>query len=213
MAKDVKNSISEAGVTIVELLVVCVIIAIVAGFALMQRGSANEQFKRQNVARELKFAFERARSDSVKRRADVTANQAKVVVDTGTFTLATDRDSDGTITNADDFQTNFAAQNVVIAGQGGTSVPITIYFDQRGETVNSVGAAISAAFYVCNVSCASPNNANANIVLITPTGTVNLLAGGATPPTFNAPTVAAPVANAANVDLNVWTLRTPTPAP
>ena len=63
------NSKSQAGVTIVELLVVCVIIAIIAGFALMQRGGANEQFQRQNVARELKFALERARFDSVKRRA------------------------------------------------------------------------------------------------------------------------------------------------
>ena len=207
------NSQSQAGVTIVELLVVCVIIAIIAGFALMQRGGANEQFQRQNVARELKFALERARFDSVKRRADSTPVRAKVVVDTGSFTLATDRDLDGTITVADEFQTSLAGQNIVLAGQGSTSVPITIYFDQRGETVNSVGTSISAAFYVCNISCASPGNDDANIVLVTSTGTVNLLGGGATPPTFNAPTVAAPVANAANVDLNIWVQMTPTPGP
>jgi prepilin-type N-terminal cleavage/methylation domain-containing protein len=201
----------QTGVTLVELLVVCVIIAILAGFALMLRGGANEQFQRQNVARELKFAFERARFDSVKRRADATADRARVVVEAGSFTLATDKNLDGTITTADDFQTNFAVQNIAIAGQGSSSVPMTIYFDQRGETVDSAGASISAAFYLCNVSCASPGNDDANIVLITPTGTVDMLGGGASVPTFNAPTVAAPVANAANVDLNIWVQMTPTP--
>ena len=155
------KSNTEAGVTVVELLVVCVVIAIIAGIAMMQRGSANEQFQRQNVARELKFAFERARFDSVKRRADATSNRAKVVVDSGSFTLTTYRTSDGITFTAEDFQTSFAAQNVVIAGQGGSSVPMTIYFDQRGETVDSVSAAISAAFYVCNASCASPGRARA----------------------------------------------------
>ena len=60
----------QAGISLVELLVVIVIIAIVASVALMRRGSANEQFQRQNASRELKTAFERARFDSVKRRAD-----------------------------------------------------------------------------------------------------------------------------------------------
>ena len=52
---------NEAGFSLVEMIVVLVIIGIISTFAFMQRGSANEQFKRQNVARELKVAFERAR--------------------------------------------------------------------------------------------------------------------------------------------------------
>jgi Tfp pilus assembly protein FimT len=213
MAGKVSKSNTQAGITVVELLVVCVVIAILAGFAMMQRGGANEQFQRQNIARELKFAFERARFDSVKRRADVTSSMAKVSVESGSFTLATDRDMDGTITNADDFQTSFSGQNVVIAGRGSSTVPMTIYFDQRGETVNSSGAPMSASFYVCNVSCASPGSDDANIVMITPTGTVNLLAGDANPQPFNPPTVAGPIGNAANIDLNSWAQMTPTPAP
>jgi prepilin-type N-terminal cleavage/methylation domain-containing protein len=203
----------QDGVTVVELLVVVLIISVVAALAIMNRGSANEQFQRQNVAHELKIAFERARFDSVKRRADTTSIRAKVVVDTTSFTLATDRDLDGTITTADNSQYSTGAQNTVITGQGATSVPLTIYFDQRGETVNSDGTPMTASFYVCQASCASPSDANANIVLITPTGTVNLLPGGATPQTFNAPTVAAPIGDAANIDLNSWAQLTPTPAP
>ena len=48
---------AQEGWSLVELLVVIVIISVVASLALMQRGNANEQFKRQNVARELKVAY------------------------------------------------------------------------------------------------------------------------------------------------------------
>ena len=67
----------QDGTTLVEALVVILIISIVAAMAIMNRGSADEQFKRQNLARELKVAFERARFDSVKRRAE-GATRARV---------------------------------------------------------------------------------------------------------------------------------------
>ena len=212
MGREYRKFNAQDGTTVVEVMVVVIIISIIAAFAIMQKGTANEQFQRQNVARELKFAFERARFDSVKRRADAEPVRAKVVVDTTSFTLATDRDLDGTITTADNSQYAIGGQNLVIAGQGETSVPLTIYFDQRGETVNFDGTPMTASFYVCHASCASPSNENANIVLITPTGTVNLMPGGATPQTFNEPTVAEPIGDAANIDLNSWAqLPTPTP--
>jgi prepilin-type N-terminal cleavage/methylation domain len=50
------NFKSQRGVTLIELLVVIVIIAVVSAFALMQRGKSNEQFQRQNIARQLKVA-------------------------------------------------------------------------------------------------------------------------------------------------------------
>src|SRR4051812_47613630 len=91
----------QSGVTFIELMVVIVIIAIVAAIALMQRGSADEQFKRQNVARNLKTAFERARFDSVKRRADSSSIPAvplaAVQIEATRFTLATDANQDGVI--------------------------------------------------------------------------------------------------------------------
>ena len=176
----------QDGTTLVEVLVVVVIISIVAAFAIMNRGSANEQFKRQNVARELKVAFERARFDSVKRRAE-GANQAHVVVDAGTYTLVTDVNQDGdTLDPVDSLTTNFAGQNISISSDG-TSLPVTVTFDKRGETTYTD----DPVFLVCNGSCTFSNDtsANANIVLVTPTGTVNLLPGGSTPPTFAAPNV------------------------
>jgi prepilin-type N-terminal cleavage/methylation domain-containing protein len=45
---------SQSGVSLVELLVVMIIIALVASIAFMSRGSANEIFQRQNGSYQLK---------------------------------------------------------------------------------------------------------------------------------------------------------------
>src|SRR4029079_12806544 len=90
MTRGYPHTTDESGVTLIELLVVIVIIVIVCAIALMQRGSADAQFKRQNVARELKVAFERARFDSVKRRAQASPEaRVTVVVDTSSYALTT----------------------------------------------------------------------------------------------------------------------------
>lgn len=175
---------NQAGVSVTEMLVVIVVIAIIAGFALMQRGSANVQLKRQNAAQELKVAFERARFDSVKRRTD-SAHSATVTVTPNSYTLRTyNNDVNGNpVTQT---QTTNLPSGIVIGRYDGTSLTSTdVSFSMRGETPSSP----APQFYVCNVSCSSPTSANSNIVLVTPTGTVNLLPGGTALPTFGVPTM------------------------
>jgi Tfp pilus assembly protein FimT len=174
-------------------LVVIVIIAVVASIALMQRGSANQRFQRQNVALELKAAFERARFDSVKRHADTPAKRASVLVNGNSFTLTTGIDEFGTPGSGVSVTTNFASQNISIS-QIGFTFPVKVAFNRRGEVVavDSTGTAVSPEFLICNGECRNLGDAstgNANVVFVTPTGTVNLLAGGSTPPNFNAPPV------------------------
>jgi len=181
------NLCGQAGISLPELLVVTVVIAIVASLALMQFGGSREQFQRQNVAQQLKQAFERARFDSVKRRAAVANQQAKVIVTATSYTLLTDNNANGVTTDAaDSVVTNFTGQGFSITGNSMT-FPVTVSFDKRGETATT-GAA-NPIFWVCNGTCTagSTTNSNANIVLVTPTGTVNLLSGSSTPPNFNAP--------------------------
>jgi prepilin-type N-terminal cleavage/methylation domain-containing protein len=180
----------ENGATLVELIVVMVIVAIIAGIAVTQRGPANAQFQRQNVATQLKNAFERARFDSVKRRAQASPDvRATVQVNASSYTLTTYKvDSTGTAT-ADTLTTGTSPQNVVIAGIESVTLPFTLYYNQRGEAVDVNGTSISPAFYVCSVSCSSPSNSNANLLIVTPTGTVNMLSGGSRVPTFTAPLV------------------------
>src|SRR5687768_2574274 len=121
---------SESGVSLVELMVVVLIIAIVISIAVFSPGNANEQFKRQNAARELKVAFERARFDSVKRRADATGTPtvplAYVRIDNATqFTLVTDANQDGDVTDAGDAVATAFPTNINLAPRTGLSLPIT----------------------------------------------------------------------------------------
>ena len=183
------NCAAQRGVTLTELLIVIIIIGIVSTFALMQRGSANEQFQRQNVARELKVAFERARFDSVKRRAECSGVQAKVVVNATNFTLWTDKDADGTPESSETESTDFSGQNIVVSGPG-FSLPVTVSFNQRGEVTATDGTVSSTnpGFFVCNgVSCpGTPTNGDTNKVYVTQTGTVDLIGGGESLPSFGA---------------------------
>jgi prepilin-type N-terminal cleavage/methylation domain-containing protein len=183
------NRSQQSGVTLPELLVVCVIIAILAGFALLQRGSTDAQFKRQNAAQSLKEAFERARFDSVKRRAECAANKSKVVVLADSFQLWTDTDLDGTPENSEMETTSIAGQNIVINGIS-LIPPVTVAFNQRGEVDarDSLTITNSPGFLVCNITCSGTlTNSNANKVFVTPTGTVNMIAGSENPPSFGGP--------------------------
>jgi prepilin-type N-terminal cleavage/methylation domain-containing protein len=201
---DSRSAQNQYGVTLVELLSVIAVIAIISTIALMQFGSSKQQFKRQNVAQELKSAFERARFDSVKRRADSTSIQAKVVIDAGSFTLVTDNNANGSTGDPEDSRTtDFSGQNVSITST--LSLPATVYFNKRGEVTDSGGVSMSPSFLVCNPSCtisggnSNANSSNASLVLVTPTGTVNLLAGGSAIPTFAAPSPLSNVAGSTGI--------------
>src|SRR5262249_5964927 len=111
----------EIGVTVTELLVVIVVITIIAGFALMQRGPANVQLMRQNVAQELKSEFERARFDSVKRRAADCVPQARVTLTPTSYTLRTYTMTDPCTAVAND-QVTTLPSGIVIGMYDGTSL-------------------------------------------------------------------------------------------
>jgi len=178
------RSAGQSGFSLVELLVVVIIISIVAAIALMQKGSANAQFQRQNVAIQLKNAFERARFDSVKRRVN-PGEEATVTLSPYQYTLRTySIDASGTATAND--QTTTMPNDIVMGMYGGGPLTAQIVtFNMRGEAVTSP----APQFVVCNSSCNSATDATANIVLVTATGTVNLLPGGSILPNFTAPSV------------------------
>jgi Tfp pilus assembly protein FimT len=182
----------ESGVSLVELLVVCVVIAIVAALAFMQRGTADAQFQRQNAARELKVAFERARFDSVKRRADGSsaAPLAYVEVRTTSFTLRTFNVDANAAAVAVDRVYPFPAGVVASGYNFSLGSSKQVQFDFRGQAAVVGGG--EPQFMICNgATCPSApgNNGETNTVLVTPTGTVNLLPGGIAIPSFNNPTI------------------------
>jgi prepilin-type N-terminal cleavage/methylation domain-containing protein len=176
----------HSGVTITELLVVIVVISVLAGFALMQQGPASEQLTRQNVARDLKTAFERARFDSVKRRADGAVPFATVQIESTQITLTTDANQDGDVDDASDSAVTQFPPNITLAPRTGLSLPLTVSFNRRGEP-----DVVDPVFVICNGSCTFDNDtvSNANIVYVTSTGTVNMLPGGSEVAVFAAPTI------------------------
>ena len=88
--------------------------------------------------------------------------------------------------------TNFSSDGIRITGNN-MAFPVTLTYDDRGNVVakGSDGVGVNPIFYICNGICtsATAGAANSNIVLVSVTGTVNLLDGGASIPSFANPSV------------------------
>jgi type II secretory pathway pseudopilin PulG len=205
---------NQAGFSVVEVLIVVVVIMILAAFAVMQFGASAANLERQNVAREFKVNLERARFDSVKRRATGCADMSRVEITGPTpFQLVTDRDQNGTLNPATETtRVDFTgAGRVLIVDDPAPTYPIVFRFDQRGNVSSgSCGSETPAdtPTTFCQVPCtaATASSNNASLIYVSPTGTVSMLAGGESIPSFSAPSVADMNSNAnyLNPLLAVW---------
>ena len=78
--------------------IVLVIASILVTLAVSRFAGATANLHRQNVAREFKVSLERARFDSVKRRASQSSAMASVsVINETSYSVTTDLDQDGAI--------------------------------------------------------------------------------------------------------------------
>ena len=199
-----------------EMLIVLSIAAVVTTFSVGLFASSKSNINRQNAARQFKNFLERARFDAVKRRA--TAGQYSVVkvLSSTSYSYAIDSNQNGTIDSGETTVVDLSRSGVTIAAN--SSFPMTISFDQRGQatTVDSSSALATALFYFCNGSCtsATSNDQNSNIIYVSATGTVAMMKGGTTLPTFSNPSVTSVAANTTvNPMLAVWSVATTTPTP
>jgi Tfp pilus assembly protein FimT len=215
----------EAGFSVIEVLIILVVLGILVTLAVAQFGKSQENLGRQNIAREFKVSLERARFDSVKRHADVCSDMSRVTIDSSTsFSVSTDLNQNGQLDLPGETRTySFASYgNVTLVGNGVT-LPVTIRFDERGRAFlqgdcdpSSIPTSTVPLFYFCNGTCtaATANSQNANALFISPTGTVAMMTGDSTVPTFDDPSVTS-VGVGTGVDnrLTVWTGTPPTPTP
>lgn len=201
---------SESGASIIEMVLVFVIASILVTFAIGQFAKARKDLQRQNLSRELKINLERARFDSVKRRAvdpgaSVAADtRAWVRIDSATsFTVATDLNMNGILELAETRQISFNDRINASIIASSSNYPLMIKFDQRGQTTitDKSGATIDPSFTVCGINCtaATATANNADVIFISPTGTIAMSPGGTVQPTFQNPTVTV-VSNSANID-------------
>jgi prepilin-type N-terminal cleavage/methylation domain-containing protein len=199
------NQDGQSGVSLVETLIVIVIIVVIASLAFMRMGTANTHFQRQNVTRELKVAFERARFDAVKRHGDGptaagTPMPAFVIVNANSYTLNTDTNRDGTY---ETITTDLSALNITISRFFGEGLPVTVNFDKRGEVsaLDPEGSEIDTRFYICEGTCSvapAPTSVEADLILVTRTGTVTLLNPDIGLPVFGNANVTNPTAYISN---------------
>ena len=217
---------SQTGASIMELLIVLAVAAILATVAISRFDRSGSNLERQNVAREFKADLERARFDSVKRRASTCSDMSRVTINDATsFSVTTDRNQNGTLeTPAETQNMSFAGRSDVTIVGNGVTLPVTIRFDERGhallsDCVTSPPPNVPLVYF-CNGTCtpATADSQNSNVVFISAAGTVALLTGGSTMPTFANPSVSSIDANLqVNPLLAVWDpsapSSTPTPTP
>ncbi len=211
----------QRGASLIELLIVLVIVSIIVAFAVSRFARAGDNLQRQNIAREFKVGLERARFDSVKRRASTCAEMSRVTINNSTsFSTTTDLNQNGTLETAETQNVNFANRSDVTIIGNGVELPLTIRFDERGHARLSDCVSTPPPdvplLYFCNGGCtpSTANSQNSNVIFVSPTGTVAMLNGGGTMPTFDNPNVSNVNSNLqVNPLLAVWSLTTPTPTP
>jgi prepilin-type N-terminal cleavage/methylation domain-containing protein len=190
----------QSGFSLLELLIVLVMIGILTTLALMQLGSSPVDLQRQRMAREFKIYLERARFDSVKRRAEGTAETAKVILNgPASFTALLDLDGDGTMRPDETRTVDFADRtNATIRVSDTWSYPVTLAFDRRGlvTTVDGLGNSVTPLFTICSdCSDASPDITR---ISVSTSGTVAELRAGQNPQALPTPTSTNQVAPTTN---------------
>jgi len=185
---------AQSGKSLMEMLIVLAVGGILVAMAVTRMINAQTNMERQNLAREFKVNLERARFDAVKRRATSLADMTRITVSTATaYKVFLDSNQNGVLDTAEERTVSFSDRsNVKILGEN-LVFPVTITFDRFGNTttVNASGEIISPVFTFCEGECTleTATVVNSNIIAVSSTGTVAMLYGGETLPTFDDPII------------------------
>ncbi|HKP69477.1 MAG TPA: type II secretion system protein [Pyrinomonadaceae bacterium] len=214
---------SEDGYSLIEIVLVMVIMAIMTTFAILALGSSTQNLDRQNITKEFKVSLERARFDSVRRRASECTDMARVEITSATtYNIVTDVNQNGAIDSDDYRPVDFGSRSLVqMVDDPVPTYPVIIRFDERGNASSGTCGAetpVDSPTVFCEIPCTADTATalNSNIVFVSPTGTAAMLTGGETIPTFADPTTTS-VDSASQINplLAVWDLiveATPTPS-
>jgi prepilin-type N-terminal cleavage/methylation domain-containing protein len=186
---------AQSGMSLLEMIIVLAVGGILVALAVTRMINAQTNMERQNLAREFKVNLERARFDAVKRRAIEITDLTRITISTATsYKVLIDLNQNGELDEAAEERTvSFGDRsNVQILGEN-LVFPVTITFDRFGNTkaINGSNEVISPVFTFCEGECTleTATVANSNIISLSATGTVAMMNGGETLPTFDDPTV------------------------
>jgi prepilin-type N-terminal cleavage/methylation domain-containing protein len=179
----------QGGFSLIELFIVLVAIGILTTLAVMQMGRSRVDLQRQRIAREFKVYLERARFDSVKRRAEQTTERASIMITSpSSFTVLLDFDGDGVMRPSEARAVNFSDRtDAVIQVSDAYTWPVRVEFDRRGLVTatqgwvdpDNPGSPITPLFEIC--SDCSDSSPDITRISISSSGTVAELRPGQDP--------------------------------
>lgn len=188
---------AQSGKSLIEMLIILAVGGILVAMAVTRMTSAQANMERQNLAREFKVNLERARFDAVKRRAVSLTDMTRIMVTSPTsYKVWLDLNQNGALETSEERAISFADRSdvkIFVAGVDLTETAVTIRFDRFGNTTTVIndGSIVSPVFTFCEGVCTleTATVVNSNIISLSSTGTVAMLNGGETLPTFEDPTV------------------------
>lgn len=125
---------TEAGFTVVDLLIVISIVGIVTSFALTTTVRARIHLTRTNETRKFASYLEKCRLDSIRRRATTAAQMAQItIINSSSYSVTMDADGDSTI---DSREVSLPVDSALTFNG---PFPRTVYFNWRGRTVDAAG--------------------------------------------------------------------------
>lgn len=165
---------SQRGASLIEVVMVLVMIGVLTSVAVLQFRGVQPNFERQRIVREFKNYLERARFDSIKRRAITNAEMATIVLNGPTsFSATMDFDQSGAIVAAETRQVDFTQRSTTqILVSDTLNYPVTFRFNRRGQVTatDGGGAAVNPVFRIC--SDCSPGSQDVSFLSISASGTV-----------------------------------------
>ena len=191
----IKKNYLQSGFTLIEVMIVLVLLAILTTIAFLNIGNSKTDLQRQRIAREFKVYLERARFDSVKRRAVDINDMSRITLNSSSsFTAAIDLNENGVLDATDTRQVDFDQRSETqITVTNTLNYPITIRFNQRGHIIakDNLGNNVNPVFTICSHNCLgpTPNNKDLTVISVSTTGTVAVLKNGQTPSALPTPSV------------------------
>lgn len=198
------RSNGQSGFSVIELLIVMLIIGVLTALAYMRMGDSKVDFERQRISREFKIYLERARFDSVRRRASSEPEMARVQLTSPTaFRAQLDYNSATGTFNQDRLVDFTQRSNSVIQVSDTLNYPVTVLFDWRGHIIarDGLGNAVDPViFTICNdCTTGSPDTTR---ISVSSSGTVAVLRQGQDPQAAPSPVIS----NTNVPRINCWVL-------
>jgi prepilin-type N-terminal cleavage/methylation domain-containing protein len=184
---------AQAGFSLVEMTVVLVVVAVLTTFAILQFQTSKVDLERQAIAREFKVYLERARFDSVRRRAEGADQATLTLTSASSFTVRMDFDGDGTLAPHESRVVDFSQKSRTLILVSDTfNYPLRVSFDRRGHvsTADGLGNEVNPVFTICS-NCAD-SDPDRTVLAISATGTVAATRDISDPTTLPQPVITNP---------------------